>query len=61
MPADLATQMVALNAQQTQGAIQTAVLAKKFEMERQAIAELLPTPSRAPAPDGQGTLVDKTA
>ena len=61
MDSDLATQLVTLNAQQTQTLATIAVMRKQHQMEMAAVAMIDDAASKASAPPGQGTQVDKTA
>ena len=61
MSDDLATQMVSLSAEQTRTSANIAVIRKRHEMDMALINMIDEVTSKAPAPTGQGSRVDKTA
>jgi len=58
---EIAAGLVAMKAGQTQASMQIALAKKQHEMELSLISMLTEVARSAPAPDGMGLKVDKTA
>ncbi len=58
---DLAAQLVNMQAAGTRQLAQTAVLKKQLDMQKSVLTLLDPGANKAPAPQGMGLAVDKTA
>lgn len=61
MSMDLATSIIATKQAATQQTAQFKILKKQHEMEMSLINMLTEVAQSAPVPEGQGTVVDKTA
>ena len=61
MNLDLVSQAVSMQAARYQQAAALTVMKKGFEMEKMTAQMLLESVSQAPAPTGQGLVVDKRA